>query len=168
MFWRLIARLLLTGSFLLAAPLVAKPLPSQLTGAIILKLVSLEARLQEEKDITIWVVNDPALAKVLEKRVGKTIGRSTLRAVYSDGLPDDSKPNLVYINNQNNLPDYVARANRIGAISVAPFRDSTDRGITVLIYDDQGLPGISINMPSSRKLQLQWDPSVLEISDVIY
>ncbi|AFV00903.1 YfiR/HmsC family protein [Simiduia agarivorans] len=154
-------------ALLLASGVQAKPLPSQLTAAIILKLASLEARLQDEKDISIWIINDPALARVLEKRVGKTIGRSTLRAVHTD-LPAGTRPDLVYINSQNKLPEFVARANQLGAISMTPFHNGNVKDVTVLIYDDQGLPAITINMPASRQLNLQWDPSVLEISDVIY
>lgn len=167
MFRHLKPMLFVLSSLLFAVPAPAKPLPSQLTGAIILKLVSLEAKLQAQEDISIWVINDPALARILEKRVGKTIGRCTLRAVHTE-LPAGTRPDLVYINSQSKLPEYVTRANQLGAIAMSPFRDGNVKDVTVHIYDDQGLPAITINMPASRRLNLQWDPSVLEISDVIY
>ena len=157
--------LLLVGGANMA---VAKPLPSTLTSAIILKLMSMESGLQADPSLSILVINDPALADQLEKRLGKPVGNSQLGAVYRDKLPAGVAPSLVYINSQSQFDSLLKTANRLGAISVSPDPAHATRGAVMVIYDDQGLPSITINMAPSRALNLQWHPSVLEISDVIY
>lgn len=154
---------------ILLSPLYAqaKPLPTPMTGAIILKLMQLEAEGEATNDLKILVVNDPDLGKYLHTKIGTRIGKRQLTQVWNDKIPEDAKPNIIYINSNKQLNDVVAYAKEIQALTISSDISKAAQGVVLFIYDDEGLPGISINISASKAIGYKWNPKILEISKAI-
>jgi len=162
---RILASLLIG---LLLTPLAqAKPLPTQMTGAIILKLMQLEARSDTPNALNILVINDPNLAKYLDSKIGTKVGQMTLTQVWLDTAPSQKKPNIIYINTNKQLEKTIAYAKNIKALTISNDITQAKSGVVLFIYDDEGLPGIALNVDASKLMGYKWDPKILDISKAI-
>ncbi|MDN3640540.1 YfiR family protein [Simiduia curdlanivorans] len=153
---------------LLLIPLAhAKPLPTQMTGAIILKLMQLEASSDTSNTLNILVINDPSLAKYLSSKVGTKVGKMTLTQVWQDTAPSQKTPNIIYINTNKQLEKTMAYAKGIKALTISNDLNLAKSGVVLFIYDDEGLPGIALNIDASKRMGYKWDAKILEISKAI-
>ena len=146
----------------------ASPLPTTLNGAILLKLLAFEDGLKRKSEISILVVNDDALAANLRQKLGAKVGRGKLVAVHANSLPEGVNADVIYLNGERQLHSITDYARKHGALTVGNDLALAHRGVALILFDDEGLPGVTISMKPSKALGLKWDPKVLEISQLIY
>lgn len=153
---------------LCSAPLTqAEPLPTPLNGALLLKLIDYEDSLKQKNEIRILVVNDLALANHLAQKIGTALG-GRLAAVYRDTLPQGTAADVIYLNSERQLAELRVYAKKRGALTVGHELALAHKGVALILFDDGGLPGITISVAPSKELGLRWDPKVLEVSQLIY
>ncbi|BFM12418.1 hypothetical protein R50072_25710 [Simiduia litorea] len=162
---RILAALLV--SLLLISQAHAKPLPTQMTGAIILKLMQLEARSDAPSELNILIINDPDLVKYLRTKVGAKIGNMTLAKVWLNVAPNQETPHLIYLNSSKQLEKTIAYAKDINALTISNDISQAKSGVVLFIYDDEGMPGIAMNIGASKLMGYKWDPKILKISRAI-
>ncbi|MBB3168906.1 YfiR/HmsC family protein [Simiduia aestuariiviva] len=161
-------RSMLLGVALLSSLASAKPLPAALNSVLLLKLLAFEASVSQQQAVHILVVNDDALADALTKKIGSPIGAGKLAAVYRNRAPDNTKLHAIYINGEREPASLSTYAQSQHAVTVGNNLKQAHHGVALILYDDEGLPGISISMSPSKSLGLSWDPKVLEVSTLIY
>ena len=154
-------------SLLLISQTHAKPLPTQMTGAIILKLMQLEARSDTPRELNILIINDSDLVKYLRTKLGTKIGKMTLTQVWLDKAPNQETPNIIYVNSSKQLEKTIAYAKEINALTISNDITQAKSGVVLFIYDDEGMPGIAINIDASKRMGYKWDSKILNISKAI-
>lgn len=144
----------------------AEDLPDGLTAAILVKVLELEEECCKTKDLRIHVMDDVPLAESLQKLVGKRIDEGRLSKVtYGHPLPKLGVDILLF-NSQRNARTYIEYARRHGALSVTGNRRIVEDGVSLAIYNDEGMPGILLNNASSIREGKNWKPEILEIADL--
>ncbi|MBK1879575.1 YfiR family protein [Pelagicoccus mobilis] len=141
-------------------------LPPSLSAAILVRLVALDSSRAGAEDIRIHVLGNEALAKELETHVGHSVGARVLGGVsVGDRLPE-GRVDVVVVSNRANLPRVLAYSEKRGAISASTNPDFGRLGVSLVIYDDEGMPGILLNRSASRREGLRWEPEILQVAQL--
>ncbi len=148
----------------------AQDLPTPLTSALMLKIVELEQNLSAGKQLTIMVINDPALAKTLKTRQGKAVKDSLLASVIAiEKLSEagDNIPDILFIGRTKNTKDVIAFANKHKILTVTGDSNAVYQGMILAFYNNEGVPGILLNLPASKANGFQWQPEILNVVSVV-
>jgi hypothetical protein len=143
--------------------------PPNVTAALIVKLAVFEKNLSgSEKDVTIYVMCAPKVAKEFKKGIGKKIGKATLKnVVEGKGLPD-TKPSFFYVGNGSKVKEAIkyTRSNKIPSVTGLPqlVREGVTLGIGI---SKDGKPEIFLNLYSSAEEELNWNPAIMKIAKII-
>ena len=144
-----------------------RPLPHKLTAAILVKLIEFEKRAESDKSLSIHVVGDSILAGVLREMIGAKSGRRVLGTVTEgDALPE-SQVDVVLVAKSDNLESILDQARARGIMSASNSRRLAEDGISISIFDDEGMPGVMLNRSASKQEGLTWQPEILEIARVL-
>lgn len=144
--------------------LMAKELPDKLTSLILLKVAEYDKRIYDKNTLVIHVVDDDLMAEALRKLIGKKIGNAVLSKVTTGYELPGQKVDIIFIGEVDNVKKYLnySRANKV--ISVTNKIQYVSKGITLAIYDDEGMPGVILNTMASFKEGVEWFPEILEIA----
>ncbi len=141
-----------------------KALPNSLTAAILIKLIGYEKNSNNKKTVDIFVLGDESFAKELNKYIGKPIASTTLGSVrFGSELPDNP-PDVLFIGKFKYIKSATnyTKTHKIMSVSYDPL--IVGLGVSLLIFDDEGMPGVILNTSSSHSEGLSWTPEVLEIA----
>ena len=139
--------------------------PPKMATALILKLVGLEKELMSsDSELTIHVVGSPAMAATFHKVLGLSIGKYKVSMVTaSDDLPSE-KPSVLCLSDTTKLSETIEYTRREKVLSVTNIPELVAKGISLGVgVGDNGKPEILLNMSSSVKEGLDWDPAILKI-----
>lgn len=143
-----------------------RPLPDRLTAAILVKLLELDETTAGKMQLRIHVVDDISLAESLRGLIGRKIGDGTLSSVSIGwDLPTKGTDVLLFTKNRN-VGEYVNYARKHNVLTVANGSRFLAQGVSLAIFDDEGMPGILLNNGSSIREGQQWNPEILEIAEV--
>ncbi|MCD4691787.1 MAG: YfiR/HmsC family protein [Calditrichales bacterium] len=146
-----------------------KSAPAQLTAAFIIKLAAFEKNLSgSEKDITIYVMGAPKVAKEFKKGIGKKIGKATLKNVVEGKRLPNTDPSILYVGNSSKLKEALkyTRSNKI--LSVTGVPKLVKEGVTLGIgIGKDGKPEIFLNLASSAEEELNWNPAIMKVAKII-
>ncbi len=146
-----------------------KAAPLQIQAALFVKLLSFHKGISRGGDIYIHVIDNTALAAELQQVIGEKIGNATLTAINTGSqLPSgDRKPSAVYVSEDADLAkilDYTS-ANKVLSITGAP--DLVAKGVTLGVGILNQKPHIFLNISSSKKEGVDWNPAILKVSTII-
>lgn len=161
-------RFYLVASLLFASwmmPAVAVELPPSLNAALLAKVVSMENRLSAREDLVLMVFNNPALQEQLQSLSNRSDKRVNFQTVVgADTAPASVRPDVIYVNNLGQLQSVIDYAREHRCMLVSHDRELIAEGVAIVLFDDEGLPGIRISKASSRALGLNWNPVLLNFS----
>ncbi len=146
----------------------AEPLPQRLAAPILIKVISLEEMTSSKDNIDLFVAGNKLIAEYLQKRINTSIGQARLNSVSTQFSDDMEPPDVIYVGNVSDsyfslLSNYAIK-HKVMIVSEAP--ESISKQVAVAIYDNEGIPGILLNLSTSKKLALKWNPDILKVVDV--
>lgn len=144
----------------------ASGLPDGLKAAILVKVLEFEEKSCQIENLRIHVVDDFSLAESLRGLVGKSIKQGRLSKVaYGYSLPKEGVDVLIF-NERKNADVYIEYARMHGVLSVTGDRRIVEVGVSLAIFNDEGMPDILLNNASSIREGKKWNPEILEIADL--
>lgn len=158
---------ILVGVVLASGILVkADSLPDSLSAAILVRVVGYENSVNRGDRLRIHVLDSASLAEELEAYVGSPVGARSLSAVTVGAITSDLSADVVVATKSAGLKLAVDYARRSGAVSVTTDPSLVGLGVSLIIFDDEGMPGIFLNAEAARRDGLQWEPEILEVAKI--
>lgn len=143
-----------------------RSLPPSLTAAIIVRVVAFETSERDGPALSIHVLDDETLAKELKGHVGVAVGSRTLTNVsFGANLPAGDA-DVVIATKKNNLSKAIKYSKEVGAISVATDPALAALGVSLVVFDDEGMPGVLLNRAAAKREGLHWEPEILQIAQL--
>lgn len=150
-----------------ASPVLANPLPAKMNAVLLLKSLQLVENFQDRKQVRVLVLGNSALADelgVLMKRLGS---KAEHVKVFSNQKPSVVKPDVIFVSRESLLQSAQLYSAARKVLTVTDNVDFSRQGVVLTLYNKEGLPGILLNVGSSRELGLQWSEEILEVADLI-
>ncbi len=144
----------------------ADSLPDKLTVAIIFKLIEYDERFDKRESVKVHVISSASIASVMAGYQGKRFNNlEIMKVTHSDKLPE-SEVDVIFIGGGKikEIVDH-ARENRVLTVTNRP--DYSKDGVSLIVFNDEGLPGILINTVSSGLEGVLWKPEVLDVARTI-
>lgn len=136
-------------------------LPPSTEALFITQLVAYEKVLREEKDIVVYVMKAPEVAKALNKIIGTDIGTSKLAKVISGDLIPDERYDILYIGAEEDVQTAIYYTRKFKVLSVTGNTSLVDDGVTLGLGTSGGKPKYLLNLSAARAEGATWDPAVL-------
>lgn len=159
--------LALLCSLTLAMTCTAAPLPTPLTAALMLRISELEKNISSGQSITIVVINNQSLAKLLENKKGTVIGNKSYikDVIHLNNIKnlENYNANIIYVGRTEQMDTILDYAKTQQAITISSDINSIEQGIVLSLYDNEGIPGILLNLTASKSNSLNWNPDILNI-----
>ncbi|AWB65310.1 hypothetical protein C2869_02110 [Saccharobesus litoralis] len=166
---RRLIEILLLGVLLTSENSQAEPLPAGLVVPIMLKLVSLEDNLSQQDEITIQVIGRDDVADIAKARVGYAVGNAKLGAVtMADGMPKTA-PDVIFAAKLSDaaLAQLVEYCRQHNVVLIGEQPELINKGLALVLFNDEGVPGVLLNLAKSKQHQLRWHPDVLNVVTVV-
>lgn len=141
-------------------------LPHSLSAAIIVKVLAFESSDRSEETMRIHVLDEGKLADELIAYVGTSIRDRSLVGV-TRGLEIPEGVQVVVAVKAGNLDRAIEYARVNKALSVTTNPELKSQGAALIVYDDEGLPGILLNREASGREGLYWEPEILQIARMV-
>ncbi len=153
---------------LFCSSVYAEPLPQRLAVPILLKVLSLEEVTSSKDNIDLLVAGNNLIAEYLQERINASIGQARLNSVSTQFSDDMEPPDVIYVGNVSDsyFSQLSAYANKHKVMLVSEMPERISKQVVVAIYDNEGMPGILLNLSASKKLALKWDPEILKVVDI--
>ncbi|MCZ6677982.1 MAG: YfiR/HmsC family protein [Candidatus Poribacteria bacterium] len=147
----------------------SKDAPPKIVAVLIVKLIAFDKKIGgSAKDLTIYVMGAPNVAKALEKGIGKKIGKATLKnVVQGDGLPEN-KPDVFYVGDASKVDEAsnYTRSNKV--LSVTGIVELIPKGISLgMGVGDDGKPKILLNLTAAKSEGIDWNPAILKVASEV-
>lgn len=151
-----------------AISLNAEPLPAKLSAAVMLKLLSLEQSISDKKSLSFMVVNEPGILSFLKKYEGKKVGSTLIGQVFEGDLNTKIIPDVIYLGmlNKKEVDKWFDFIKQHKLLSFGQSSKLMTKGMVITIFNDEGVPGVLLNLNASKKLELKWNPKVLDVVKV--
>ena len=142
----------------------AKPLPSSLTAALLVKVANYEHSLTLKDDINILVINDKAVADTLLDKIGVQIAGGKLQGVKHVERYSGEEADIIFIGRMKGAEQLVEKLALKSILTVSGDDRLLEDGVVLCLYDNEGVPGILLNLESSKKSGLLWNPDILNFA----
>ncbi|GAA5316440.1 MAG: hypothetical protein AseanaTS_16440 [Candidatus Pelagadaptatus aseana] len=167
---RLLAGLRLSGVVLVAmlvlmSPTLAKPLPEKMSAVLLLKSLELVENLDLQDPVKVLVLGNVKVANTLEALMNNSADRPLQVQVLTNQAPELVQPDVIFLSPQASLPEVMLYAEQSKVLTVTDNIDLATQGVVLTLYDNEGLPGIILNVGASRASGVQWSPQILEVAD---
>lgn len=144
-------------------PAQALPIPGNVAARLLVKVIEFEKNISK-KDITIYVQGAPEVANELKKFVGQA---GITEVVSGSSLPE-SKPTIFFISNAGYLADAIKYTQDNKVLSVSNYPAFVTSGITLgLGVGEDNKAKILLNVKSSEKEGLDWNPAIMKVAQII-
>lgn len=141
-------------------------LPDSLSAAIIVKVLGFESSERPNESMRIHVLDNENLALQLAKFEGSEVrGRKLVGVTYGSEIPPEV--NVVVASSGGSINSAVSYAESNRAISVTNNPNLLERGAALVVYDDEGLPGILLDKAAAKREGLYWEPDILHIARIV-
>lgn len=141
-------------------------LPDALSAAIIVKVLGFESSERSSASMRIHVLDDEKLAKQLMRFQGSSVRNRDL-AVVTFGASIQEGADVVVASSGDSLRSAIAYAKEHGAITVTNNPELIALGAALIVYDDEGLPGILLDRDAAKRERLYWEPEILHIARMV-
>ncbi|MBN2425061.1 MAG: YfiR family protein [Calditrichaceae bacterium] len=140
-----------------------KEAPAPIAAALLVKVIGFEKNISAG-DITIYVLGSSDVAKELKK----VIGQANIKAVESGNSLPSSKPTILFIADEGKLNEAVKYTQDNKILSVTNIPELVEKGATLGFgIGSDNKPKILLNINSSAKEGLDWNPAIMKVAQVI-
>lgn len=133
-------------------------------AAVLYKVLGFENKIAGEgNQVSVYAVGSNDFAEELKKGVGKNVGKGVLASVeVGTGLPANP-PSVIFVEDEAMVDQVVKYAQEKQILSATGKSSFIAKGVTVGVgVGEDGRPRIVLNLSSSKKEGLDWNPAVLK------
>lgn len=141
-------------------------LPDSLSAAIIVKVLAFESSDHGMDSMCIHVMDNEELAHQLKEFEGSKVRGRVLSGV-TYGASISPQADVVVASGRVSLVEAVSYAKSNRAISVTNNPKLIELGAALIVFDDEGLPGILLNLDAAKREGLYWEPEILHIARIV-
>jgi len=140
-----------------------KEAPASITAALLVKVIGFEKNISAG-DILIYVLGSNDLYSELKK----TIGQANIKAVQSGNSLPSSKPTILFIADESKVDEVSKYTQENKVLSATNIPDLVSKGITLGFgVGSDNKPKILLNVTSSAKEGLDWNPAIMKVAQVV-
>ncbi|MEJ2053802.1 MAG: YfiR/HmsC family protein [Calditrichaceae bacterium] len=140
-----------------------KEAPSSITAALLVKVIGFEKNISAN-DIIIYVLGSNELYSELKK----VIGQANIKGVQSGNTLPSSKPSILFVADQRKVDAATKYTQDNKVLSATNIPDLVSEGVTLGFgIGDDNKPKILLNVTSSAKEGLDWNPAIMKVAQVI-
>ncbi len=140
--------------------------PVDIQATLFLKILAFNNDINRGGEVTIHVINSHEFAAEINKSVGEKIGKSELAAVNDAlGLPSQ-KPSVIYIGDSSMFDEIIKYTRSNNILSLTGIPSLVEKGATLGVGVSGGKPKVLLNISSSKKEGISWNPVILKISKI--
>ena len=147
---------------------LAEPLPPTLVVPIMLKLVSLEDGLMDHEKLRVQVIGRADVHQEAMTRIGSEVGNGVLTDVVLSGELLHTPPHVIFAAKLD--PEQLKKLHQYcqqhGVLLIGEQPELVSQGLALVLYNDEGVPGVLLNLSQSKKFKLRWHPDVLNVVSV--
>ncbi|WP_075186492.1 YfiR family protein [Teredinibacter haidensis] len=159
--------LLMFGACIGSLNVYSKTLPAPLMAALLVKVASFERQTSSKQNIVIQVINDDHLAKQLQTYIGQSIGQGKIIEIVSRSQAITETTDIVFVGRTSRLIDLLAETRKKNILTFTGHKTLAYEGVIVGLFDNEGVPGILLNLISSRESGLRWETDILDFVTLI-
>jgi hypothetical protein len=138
--------------------------PPHVQSQLFAKLLPYYTNLADQP-FTIHVINANQVASELKKFVGKKIGNAVLTGVTTGRSVPDGGAQVVYLNRfDQEIIDY-SLSHKMLTITGNP--SLVEKGVTLGVGMSGKKTKVYLNLESSKKAGIQWNPTILRVSEKV-
>ncbi|MBN2102701.1 DUF4154 domain-containing protein [bacterium] len=142
--------------------------PPDVAAAMLVKAIAFESNVSNQGEVTIFILDAPEVADELKNGIGKPIGKSILKSVDSGNTLPENAPSILYVGNETHLDSAIqyTREHKIPSVTGNP--DMVKKGVSLgfgIGIDNK--PKIWLNLSTSVKESLEWNPAILKIARTV-
>ena len=142
----------------------ASEVPAKLQSAIFIKVLGFNKSLSG--DLTIYVVDNPAVEASLKKAIGRKIGNAKIAKVLSGPIPPSSKVSVIYCSSPAKFDEVSNYCKKHKTISISGNESMIKKGLTLGVGVVGGKPKVLLNKTSSKNEGVKWNPAILKLAKV--
>ena len=164
-FFKLMSAIWFIVSLLLCRQLPAqtKNAPAAVAAALLVKVLGFEKNISAG-EITIYVLASPAIAAALKTVMGET----NIKHVHSGNNLPASKPSVLFIGDESKLSAAIEYTRKNKVLSATSVTDLVIKGVSVGFgIGDNNKPKILLNINSSAEEDLEWNPAIMKVAQII-
>lgn len=137
--------------------------PAPIAAALLVKVIGFEKNISAG-DILIYVLGSNDLYSELKK----LIGQANIKAVQSGNSLPSSKPSILFIADESKVDEVSKYTQENKVLSATNIPDLVSKGVTLGFgVGDDNKPKILLNVTSSAKEGLDWNPAIMKVAQVI-
>lgn len=145
----------------------ARELPVPLTAALLVKVIDYEKKIASLSSVTILVVEDEHLFLELQQYQGVKNGIVKLQFRSSENLDTEISADVVFLGNRTVSVSAVDKLKQAGRLVLSDHYELLKKGVHLVLFDDEGLPGIAIRVSREPERAIQWKPEILNYATVV-
>ena len=144
-------------------PAQTKEAPASIAAALLVKVIGFEKNISSG-DITIYVLGKSDV----DEELTKIIGQANIKKVLSGNNLPSSKPSILFIANAGKLNAAIKYTQDNKILSVTNLPDLVSDGATLGFgVGTDNKPKILLNINSSAKEGLDWNPAIMKVAQII-
>jgi hypothetical protein len=152
--------LLVFNGFLLAQ---VNEAPAPIAAALLVKVIGFEKNISAG-EITIYVLGSNDISNELKK----VIGQANIKTVQSGNSIPSSKPSILFVadNGKDDMATKYTQENKV--LSATNIPDLVSKGVTLGFgVGSDNKPKILLNVNSSAKEGLDWNPAIMKVAQIV-
>jgi acylphosphatase len=140
-----------------------KEAPASIAAALLVKVIGFEKNISAG-DITIYVLGSSSMASELKK----VIGQAKIKTVDSGNSLPSAKPSILFVADNNKADAAMKYTQENKVLSATNIPDLVSKGTTLGFgVGADNKPKILLNVTSSAKEGLDWNPAIMKVAQVI-
>ena len=141
--------------------------PANIQASLFIKLLPYNKNISSGGNVTIYVLNTQSVAKAMKSAIGRKLGKSTLAKVIAISKVPSQKPDklsVLYVPDNKQLKAAAAFCQKYKILSITGNPDLIKKGITLMVGVQNKKPKIMLNLSSTKKEGIDWNPNILKIA----
>lgn len=155
---------------LLVNPLFSefKAAPTSQVSQVIIQACLFEKSIAAQKEISIYVMGDKAVADVLSAYKGQALGSAKLKKLESgEDIPAD-KPTILFLGNAELTSKASSYCQENSVLSVTNLPKAIKGGISLGIgINGSGSPSLLLNPTQTAKEGKNWNPAIMKMAEIV-
>ncbi|MCP4347762.1 MAG: YfiR family protein [Desulfobacterales bacterium] len=140
--------------------------PVDIQAKLFLKILAFNNDVNKGGEVTVHVINSHEFAAEINKSVGTKIGKSELVTVNDAQELPSQKPSVIYIGDTAIFDEIIKYTRSNNVLSLTGIPDLVKKGATLGVGVSDGKPKVLLNISSSKKEGISWNPVILKISKI--
>ena len=140
-----------------------KEAPAPIAAALLVKVIGFEKNISAG-DITIFVLGSGDITNELKK----VIGQAKIKSVQSGNSLPSSKPSILFVADNGKADAAMKYTQENKVLSATNMPDLVSKGVSLGFgVGADNKPKILLNVTSSAKESLDWNPAIMKVAQII-